>query len=161
MPKVVETFEFKKSVGAGKKVYDWDGLMDGKIYAMEEGDDFTCTPESFRQMLYSRAEARGKSVRVDISDNETGPKTVTFQAITLTDEDIASRAAARETRKAIRAAKNGHVAPDATTGDDTDTVVPSEPEHTPEPDPEPEPLPPPPVAPAPKPFVKGKKPVAK
>ena len=86
---------------------------------------------------------------------------MTFQAITLTDEDIASRAAARETRKAIRAAKNGHVAPDATTGDDTDTVVPSEPEHTPEPDPEPEPLPPPPVAPAPKPFVKGKKPVAK
>jgi hypothetical protein len=62
--KVVDGFEFERR-GPTRK-YDWDSLLDGRVWQLDRGRDFDCLPEVFRRQAYNRATQEGKHVRVYI-----------------------------------------------------------------------------------------------
>tara|TARA_B100000073_G_scaffold196165_1_gene162501 strand:+ start:671 stop:910 length:240 start_codon:yes stop_codon:yes gene_type:complete len=61
MAEILETFDFTRSSGRAK--YPWADWMDGQIYKIKRGEDFTATTKVMRQQIYAAAKNHGKSVR--------------------------------------------------------------------------------------------------
>jgi hypothetical protein len=53
--------------GTGK--YDWDIWLNGDIWQLEPGEDFTCKPNGLKQQCYGKASKRGLKVRVAVEDD--------------------------------------------------------------------------------------------
>jgi hypothetical protein len=69
MPKVLDSYEFKAS-SVGHSNYDWDTLLDGQIYSLEEGEDFECKVDTMAMLVRKNAAKRG--LKVKVSKNENG-----------------------------------------------------------------------------------------
>lgn len=69
---------------ARESQYDWEKLLDGKIYQLEAGSDFSCKVLTFCSLIRGAAKKAGVSVRTqtitDDKGNETG---VVVQAVPL------------------------------------------------------------------------------
>lgn len=61
----------------GNTKQDWPKLLDGKIYELEAGTDFTCKPQSFRSLALGQARKRGGTVTTHIV-KETGNIVIQF-----------------------------------------------------------------------------------
>lgn len=72
----LKQYEFK----SGSGTYDWDTILDGGIYRLTPGDDFTCTPKSFNLMARTQAKKRGGKARVaeEKTDGEVESLVVQF-----------------------------------------------------------------------------------
>lgn len=57
--------------------YDWDRLMDGSEHICWPGQDFDCTPASFRALVYRTADSRDLTATVTL-DKHSG--SVRFRA---------------------------------------------------------------------------------
>lgn len=99
--KALKKFEFPDR--SSRAVYDWDNLLDGKIYQATKGEDFDCEIATFTMMLRDRSKKRGKGVKIAL--DKDNPDVVTFQAIELTEEQQAQRKALSDRLKAGKAAK--------------------------------------------------------
>lgn len=66
MMKVLKQFEFTAKSRGTK--YDWAKLLDGGIYQLEEGKDFTCKPATFAMIARKHAKLAGLAVRVQQVD---------------------------------------------------------------------------------------------
>lgn len=77
MPKVLDQFEFPHGGRKGIE-YDWNSLLDGRIYSMEQGKDFApdVTPKTFVGALARVASAKGFRVKRQIDG-----KTLVLQAV--------------------------------------------------------------------------------
>jgi len=75
MPTVLETFEFPHGGRKGLE-YDFNSLMDGKIYQLVQGDDFDVSADTFLGALSRAANAQNKRVNKHVSDDK---KTVTVR----------------------------------------------------------------------------------
>ena len=64
--KKLESFQFGRRKGT-----KWDHLMDGGIYELKKGEDFTCAPSSMRTSLNNAARGFGKRFRSSIVDENT------------------------------------------------------------------------------------------
>lgn len=53
----------------GNAKYPWDEWLDGRIWKLEEEEDFQVAPESMRAIAYHAARVKGLKIRVQI-DNE-------------------------------------------------------------------------------------------
>lgn len=81
MPKVLKQFEFKAST-VGHSQYDWDTLLNGQIYHLEQGEgkDFECKPDTMTMLIRKNARKKGVGVKVTKVENDgivmqaTGPK---------------------------------------------------------------------------------------
>lgn len=60
--KTLKSFEFKSAVGGSK--HDWNKLLDGGIYQLEQGKDFTCKVTTMGMLIRQRAKKRGLLVKV-------------------------------------------------------------------------------------------------
>ena len=65
--KTLKNFEFD---GASRSTYDWNMLLNGKIYEMESGVDFTCKSVAFVSLARSTAKKRG--LKVQIANQKNG-----------------------------------------------------------------------------------------
>lgn len=66
MAQKLEDFDFRLNTQRGS--HDWDRLLDGSIWRLVQGDDFNCTTESMRKMVYQRAWKKGGSAHTDMSE---------------------------------------------------------------------------------------------
>lgn len=57
--KTLKAFEFKPAVGSQGTQYDWDTLLSGDIYQLEEGKDFTCKASTFSTLARAAAKRKG------------------------------------------------------------------------------------------------------
>lgn len=75
MPKNLKTFDFPHG---GRKgiVYDWETLLDGNIWQLEQGPDFDVDPKTFVGALARAANAKNMRVKRLIDG-----KTLTVQAV--------------------------------------------------------------------------------
>lgn len=81
--KTLNTFEFGSSA---KGSHDWDKLLDGQIYQIEPGKDFTCKPTTFLTLARKQASARGMRLRTaSVTDG------LVIQAIRETGEAIPAK----------------------------------------------------------------------
>lgn len=46
--------------------YPWETILDGQTWRLEQGEDFSCKPESFRGAVYLASKARGKKSRCKV-----------------------------------------------------------------------------------------------
>lgn len=76
----------------GNTKTDWQRLLDGKVYELQSGEDFTCKPQSFRSLALGQARKRGGTVKTHIA-KETGNIVVQFikndEPTELVDDDRA------------------------------------------------------------------------
>lgn len=68
-----ELKDYTFRTGGGR--YDWDTILNGKIYRLTAGEDFDCVPKSFNLMVRSQAKRRGGKARVSEEKNEAGEVT--------------------------------------------------------------------------------------
>lgn len=68
-----------RSRGLGVK-YPYDKWMDGSIWMITKGEDFTCTANSMRSALFSAAKERGLKVRTSVVKGSK-PEQLVFQAV--------------------------------------------------------------------------------
>ncbi len=61
--KTLKSYEFKSSGSRNGRTYDWDKLMDGKIYQLEEGKDYECKQQTVLMMARTQAKKRGMRLR--------------------------------------------------------------------------------------------------
>lgn len=61
--KELKEFAFVKG---GRRIRDWDKLLDGGIYLLESGVDFKCKATSMRSVASAVAKNRGKKLRATI-----------------------------------------------------------------------------------------------
>jgi hypothetical protein len=59
--KKLKDFEFGTS--AAKQTHDWAKLLDGTIYQLEEGKDFTCKPATMIALARLAAKKAGKALK--------------------------------------------------------------------------------------------------
>ncbi len=59
--RTLKSFEFTS--GGAKGSYDWDKLLDGSIYQLEEGKDFQCEVNTLISMARKQAKKKGKGLR--------------------------------------------------------------------------------------------------
>ena len=61
--KTLKKFEFPTF--GGRSQYDWDTLLDGRIFHLEQGDgkDFSCTVGTFRAIAARQAANRKRKLR--------------------------------------------------------------------------------------------------
>lgn len=75
MAKKLESFDFGSST---KTAHDWDQYLDGSVWQLVQGSDFTCKLSTIGSLARLNAKKRGVTVRVSIDkDNQT----VTLQAV--------------------------------------------------------------------------------
>lgn len=88
MAKVLDTFEFPHGGRKGVE-YDWDSILDGKIYQLESGKDFDkdVTPKTFVGAVARQANARGLRVKRQING-----KVLVLQAVPKTAEEATTAA---------------------------------------------------------------------
>lgn len=75
MAKVLKHFVFSRGAKKGTSLYPLDEWLDGRIYQLERRHDFSCTTQSMRATLYSRAKKRGGTLR---SSTNGGTLTIQF-----------------------------------------------------------------------------------
>jgi len=77
MPKTLDSFVFPHGGRKGLE-YDWNSLLDGKIYQLEQGKDFPAdvTPKTFVGAVARQASPKNLRIKRDI----TG-KVLTLQAV--------------------------------------------------------------------------------
>lgn len=63
MAKVLKEYKFARHGS-----YHWDEWLDGRIYRLIAGEDFTATPYSFRTHGYKLAKQKGLALRCHIED---------------------------------------------------------------------------------------------
>ena len=51
--------------GRGPK-YPWEQILNGSTWRLEQGEDFSCKPASFRGAVYLASKARGKKSRCKV-----------------------------------------------------------------------------------------------
>lgn len=76
MAERLESFQF---VGVGRPMYPWTEWMDGSIWRIRRGVDFTCSIPSMRSSLIQRARRYGVKVRTTA---EAGSDLIVFQFYT-------------------------------------------------------------------------------
>lgn len=57
----LKKFEFKDA--SDRSTYDWAKLLDGKIYQLTEGEDYTCKTVTFQSLIRNQAKKAGKAVK--------------------------------------------------------------------------------------------------
>lgn len=65
MPKTLDSFDFPHGGRKGVE-YDWDSILDGKIYQLEQGKDFEVEPKTFIGAVARQANARNMRVKRQI-----------------------------------------------------------------------------------------------
>lgn len=75
MAKVLDTFEFPHGGRKGIE-YDWDSILDGKIYQLVQGTDFDADPKTFVGAVARQANSRNLRVKRQING-----KTLVLQAV--------------------------------------------------------------------------------
>lgn len=65
--KALSTFTFSRSTTRESK-YDWNKLLDGGIYQLTEGDDYTCKPETMITIARTAAKKRGLTIKAQKVD---------------------------------------------------------------------------------------------
>lgn len=75
MPKALETFEFPHGGRKGIE-YDWDSILDGKIWQLTQGEDFTADPKTFIGAVSRKANERNLRVK-----RELNGKVIVLQAV--------------------------------------------------------------------------------
>lgn len=65
MPKTLDSFEFPHGGRKGIE-YDWDSILDGKIYQLEQGKDFKEEPKTFVGAVARAANSRNLRVKRQI-----------------------------------------------------------------------------------------------
>lgn len=75
MPKVLAKFEFPHGGRKGLD-YDWDSILDGKIYQLVQGTDFQVEPKTFVGAVARAANEKGMRVKRQIDG-----KTLVLQAV--------------------------------------------------------------------------------
>lgn len=60
-----------KQIGGGKEAkYDWNKILDGKIYSLKKGEDFDIKPQSFAISAYIAAKKRGLKLLYKVNGDE-------------------------------------------------------------------------------------------
>lgn len=95
--KTLKTFEFKSFGGAGS-THDWDTLLDGKIYQLEEGTDYECKTSTMGMMARTRARSRGMLLKTSVVEGG-----IVIQASPASEEQIAEWATKDEEREKVLA----------------------------------------------------------
>jgi hypothetical protein len=85
----IENYDFSRR--GRKEKYPWAEWLDGNVWSLDAGDDFTCTSESLRTTIYAAAKKRGVSVNTFVDDDK-----VIVQAIPLKVKAIAEAEATDE-----------------------------------------------------------------
>ena len=57
------TAEIKWNKGGRPPRYPWDEWLDGGIWLLKPGEDFSCQPANFRSLAFTQARARNLSLR--------------------------------------------------------------------------------------------------
>lgn len=98
--KKLNKFEF--SGGVGDSTYDWNKLLDGNIYQLEQGEgkDYECTTQTFSTLARSAAKKRGKTLKTEKTDDG-----IVIQAVEATAEQKKEWAEADAARKAKKEAE--------------------------------------------------------
>ena len=65
MPKTLDSFDFPHGGRKGIE-YDWDSILDGRIYQLEQGKDFTAEPKTFVGAVARAANSRNLRVKRQI-----------------------------------------------------------------------------------------------
>jgi len=114
--KKLTKFEF--SGGIGDSTYDWNKLLDGSIYQLEQGDgkDYECTTATFSTLARSAAKKRGKTLKTE--KTESG---IVIQAVEATAEQKKEWAEADAARKAKKKAEKQ--AESESAGDEADETT--------------------------------------
>lgn len=71
---------------ARESSYEWDKMLDGGIYQLEQGDgkDYECKTLTFCSLIRAAAKKRNKSVRTQaVTDDKGNDKGVIVQAVPL------------------------------------------------------------------------------
>lgn len=79
--KKLKTFEFPE-FGGGKATYEWPKLLDGTIWELAEGTDYTCKTQTFVALARATCKKLGKTLRA--AKTETG---VVIQATAKTEAE--------------------------------------------------------------------------
>jgi hypothetical protein len=69
-----------------RRWYDWEKWTDGSVWRAKEGEDFTCSPQSFQTALHQRA----RQQHLDVTTGSPEPGTVEFQFVTQEAKEVAS-----------------------------------------------------------------------
>jgi len=108
MPQKLKSFEFKALPTV--HTFPWDNLLDGTIWALKEGTDYTCRQGLFVSLARKVGKQRDLYVRFGKQDTKDG-EVLVMQAVPATREQIqdwkdraATRKAKIEAKKAERAA---------------------------------------------------------
>ena len=65
MAETLESFDFN---GSGRRsTYPWDKWLDGQIWQLKIGEDFTCKVGSFQKAAGTQARKRGLRLRTAVS----------------------------------------------------------------------------------------------
>ncbi len=70
MAQEAKTFQFNRPRGARVSKYPWDMWLNGKVWALDIGEDFTAAVESFRNNATSAAKTRKGKVQIEVKDNK-------------------------------------------------------------------------------------------
>jgi hypothetical protein len=96
-----------------KAVYPWEQWLDGDIWQIREGEDFTTHPLMMERIIRTRATARGAKVRLR-HQPLNGDRSDPFGVIILQRSDVKGPADAKKAeRAAARAEKKAAAAKDA------------------------------------------------
>lgn len=102
MAETLKTFDF----GSDRSEYDWDTLLNGKIYKLKQGEDFQCKTITFSTLARSSARRRGLSL-----NTSTEGDSIVIQAVEASEEQKtawAEQDAQKKAKKeAEKAASNG------------------------------------------------------
>ena len=66
MPKVLKKFLFRKTAAA----CPWDQWLDGRIWELTHGEDFTSKPMTFKLAARRTARLRGGELRANLDGNK-------------------------------------------------------------------------------------------
>ncbi len=80
MPRQLD--EFPKAKRRGK--YAWDEWLDGRVWLLRKGEDYTTTTPSMRASAAKAARGAGKRLRTRVTTDEDGTEALVIQAL---DED--------------------------------------------------------------------------
>lgn len=75
MAKALETFEFPHGGRKGIE-FNWDSILDGKIWSLTQGEDFTAEPKTFIGAVARQANLKNLRVKRQIDG-----KTIVLQAV--------------------------------------------------------------------------------
>ncbi len=102
--KTLKKFEFPAArAGVGQSQYDWGKLLDGGIYQLEEGKDYTSNVKTVGMLARKQARKIGKKVKL-AEPAEGQPAGLILQAYDATAEEVAAWAAKDAAKKAAKAA---------------------------------------------------------